>query len=83
MDPEVEKLRVRVKELTPFPGWSKPVVIEPDPDVELLRYEVLKLEIKIAVEPLRERVCELVAKDAEEEVSAGPCEGDKEKPSSQ
>ena len=70
MDPEVEKLRDRVKELTPSPGWSKPVVIEPDPDVELLRYGVLKLEVKVAVEPLRERVRELVAKNAGEKVSA-------------
>ena len=79
MDPELEKLRERIKELTPSPGWSKPIVIEPDPDVEPLRRRVREMEIKIAVEPLRKRVREMEIKIAGEEARARPCEGDRQK----
>ena len=79
MDPDLEKLRKRVSELTPFPGWSKPIVIEPDPDVESLRMRVREIEIKIAVEPLRERVREMVVGIVGEEERARSCEGDRQK----
>ena len=58
MDPELEKLRERIKELTPSPGWSKPTEIETDPDVEPLRKRVREMEIKIAGEEARARPCE-------------------------
>ena len=79
MDPELEKLRGRVQELTPSLGWSKPIVIEPDPDVESLRRRVREIEIKIAVEPLRERVREMVVGIVGEEERARSCEGDRQR----
>ena len=78
MDPELEKLRGRIQELTPSLGWSKPIVIEPDPDVEPLRRRVREMEIKIAVEPLRKRVREMEIKIMGEEARDRPCEGDRQ-----
>ena len=49
-DTELENLRRRVLELTPAPGWSRPVVVEPNADVELLRRRVSEMEAKAAGE---------------------------------
>ena len=47
-DTELENLRRRVLELTPAPGWSRPVVVEPNVDVEPLRRRVSEMEAKAA-----------------------------------
>ena len=49
-DTELENLRRRVLELTPAPGWSRPVVVEPNVDVEPLRRRVSEMEAKAAGE---------------------------------
>ena len=74
MDSDLEKLRKRVSELTPSPGWSKPIVIEPNPEVEPLRRRVRIMEIKIDVEPLRDRVREMVSRIVEEDETSRTCE---------
>ena len=79
MDPDLEKLRKRISELTPSPGWSKPIVIEPDPEVEPPRRRVRAREIKIAVEPLRERVSEMMGRILREEETSRSDEGDKQR----
>ena len=71
MDPELEKLRERIQELTPSPGWSKPIVIEPDPDVEPLRKRVREMEIKIAREEAKTREMERESVEARAEVKRG------------
>ena len=80
MDPDLEKLRKRVSELTPSPGWSKPIVIEPNPEVEPLRRRVRIMEIKIDVEPLRDRVREMVSRIVEEDETSRTCERERQKP---
>ena len=47
-DKDLENLRRRVLELTPALGWSRPVVIDPNEDIELLRRKVRELEARAA-----------------------------------
>ena len=70
---------VNTNSITPSPGWSKPVVIKPDPEVEPPRRRVRAREIKIAVEPLRERVSEMMGRILREEETSRSDEGDKQR----
>ena len=46
MDLDIEKIRKRIKELTPSSGWST-VESESDQDLETLRRRLIELEAKI------------------------------------
>ena len=70
-DPELEELRRRIGELTPSPGWSRPVELETDPDIELLRKRVREMEIKLAREEAEAREMERESAEARAEVERG------------
>ena len=46
MDPEIERMRRRIKELTPSRGWSKSES-GPEQDLETIRRELIQLEARI------------------------------------
>ena len=46
MDPDIERIRKRIKELTPSSGWSKPES-GPEQDLETLRRRLIHLEARI------------------------------------
>ena len=46
MDLDIEKIRKRIKELTPSSGWST-VETESDQDLETLRRRLIELEARI------------------------------------
>ena len=46
MDTEIERIRKRIKELTPSSGWSKSES-GPEQDLETIRRELIQLEARI------------------------------------
>ena len=62
MDTEIERIRKRIKELTPSSGWSKSES-GPEQDLETIRRELIQLEARIG-----RRVVEEWARKREAEV---------------
>ena len=53
MDPEIERMRRRIKELTPSRGWSKSES-GPEQDLETIRRELIQLEARIGRREIEE-----------------------------
>ena len=80
MDLDIEKIRKRIKELTPSSGWS---TVEPDADqdLETLKRKLMELEAKIGRREVEKWVKErgsVVERRGEDESERKSCTKDRE-----